>query len=487
LNIILIDANSSWLADKSRLKDLEQIIPPIGLMSIATCLKNRFKDRVNLKVVNMVADCPDQDSLLRILKNFKPDLAGIRGMDIYKNNFHNIAATIKRFRQQVTVIGGGPYVTMDIKSAARDKNVDYFVIGEGEITVSEIIKKMLGKRDVSDTRGIAYWRNADFVTAPPQPFIADLDRLPCPDYNLISVDKYSKFISYGYNRRRQAVILSSRGCTYRCIYCHNIFGKKFRMRSAQNIFLEIQALYEKFGIRDFYFVDDNFNLDYQRAMQMFDRIIKSKLKINIYFSNGIRGDIVDRPFIDKMVEAGVIWADFSIETASPRLQKYIRKFVNLEKMADNLHYACDKNIMVNCCVMVGFPTETQEEANSTIDFLKQFKKIVIPMFFSVKYYPQTEIHGLALMHGIKAGDIENAYAQTYHSVKHAQTPLIPEKAFRDIYFKFLNEVFLDKQRLLNAIEIQKRFLSTREILDVYSIFFRKRVKDLKKDVLYYAK
>jgi len=486
LKILLIDANYSWLVNKKCLRDLEQIIPPVGLLYIATYLNNLFKEAISLKVISMVADCPDQNRLPGILAAFDPDIVGIRGMNIYKHTFHAVAKMVKQFKNSILVVGGGPYVTMDLTSAVKDRNVDYFVKGEGEITFSEIIRKLLHKNNLSDVEGVAYRSGHDLVVNPPRRLIENLDSLPFADYGLISVDKYSKFISYGYNRRKQGIIFSSRGCPYRCIYCHGIFGKEFRMRSAQNIFLEIEALLKNFGIRDFYFVDDNFNYDYQRAMEVFDLIIKGGLKINIYFTNGIRGDTIDKPFIDKMVQAGVIWADFSIETASGRLQRLIKKSVDLDKMADNIHYACDKNIMINCCVMIGFPTETQEEAIATVDFLKQFKKIVIPMFFAVKYYPHTEIYDLALTSGIKLKDIEAGYTGTYHNIKHSQTPLIPKKAFRDIYFKFLKEVFLSKERLLNAVKIQERFLAQEEILDIYSIFFRKRIKNLEKEVFCYA-
>ncbi|MFZ2385971.1 MAG: radical SAM protein [Candidatus Omnitrophota bacterium] len=487
LKILLIDANSSWLAGKESLRDLEQIIPPLGLMYISAYLRRQFKDDVDVRLINMVADCRDQNALREALEIFNPGIVGIRGMNIYKEIFHEAAGTVKRFCPGIIVAGGGPYVTMDLRDAAADRNVDLFVVGEGEACFAELVERILDGRDLSGLAGTAGWKNGKFIVNRPREPVKDLDTLPFPDYERISMEKYGGFVSYGYNRRRQAVIFSSRGCPFHCIYCHNIFGKDFRMRSARNIFLEIEALFKKCAIKDFYFIDDNFNLDYGRAMEMFDLIIKSRLKINIYFANGIRGDIIDKPFVDKMVEAGVIWVDFSVETASLRLQKFIKKFVDLDKIAENIHYACGKGIMVNCCVMAGFPTETAEEAMLTVDFLKQFKKIVLPMFFSVKYYPHTEIYALALAEGVKPADIRKACGGAYHDIKYSGTPLIPKKVFRDIYFRFLREVFLSKERLLNAVEIQKKFLSAQEILDVYSIFFRKRVKDLRKDVLYYAK
>ncbi|MFC2167001.1 B12-binding domain-containing radical SAM protein [Acidobacteriota bacterium] len=486
LKILLVDANSSWLIKKDDISDLEQIIPPIGLMYIATYLNQQFKDQIQVKIINMVADKVTPQNFDVCLQDFSPDIVGLRGMNIYKGIFHQISTSVKKYNKNIRVFGGGPYATMDVNNAAKDENVDYFVMGEGEITFSRIIGKILKGQSFLDTKGMAYKNQKKLIINDPREFIEDLDSLPFPDYNLISVDKYSHFISYGYNRRRQAIMFSSRGCPYHCIYCHSVFGKKYRARSAQNVFDEIEHLYNHNNIRDFYFVDDNPNLKYQRAMDLFDLIINSGMKLNIYFANGIRGDIIDRAFIDKMVEAGVIWVDFAIETASRRLQKFIKKNVDLDKIVENIHYTCEKNIMVNLCAMVGFPSETKEEAMQTVNFLKQFKRIIIPMFFSVKYYPNTELYGLALKDGIKSEDIEDAYAETYHDIRHSETPLISKMDFNEIYFKFLEEVFLSKERLLNALEIQNQYLSQNEILDVYSIFFRKRIKDIDTDVLRYA-
>lgn len=485
--ILLINADSSWLIKREDLSDLEQIVPPVGLMYIATYLKYKLKIRVEVKVISRIVDCISRQDLIDVLKEYKPDVVGIRGLNIYRQVFHQTAAITKQFKSDIMIVGGGPYVTMNLQDVAEDKNIDYFVVGEGEITFCELIEELLSDRDFSGVKGLAYRDGERLIINAPREFIEDLDSLPFPDYNLVSVDQYSRFMSYGYNRRKQAVMFSSRGCPYECIFCHNTFGKEYRTRNPSNVFQEIEILCKNFGFKDFYFVDDNFNLDYERSMKIFDFIIESGMKINIYLANGIRGDIVDRAFIDKMVKAGVIWVTFSVETASQRLQIFIKKFINIQKITENIHYACEKNIIVNCCVMVGFPTETIEEALETIEYLKQFKKIVIPMFFSVKYYPDTQIHDLALRHGVNAADIEHAYEETYHDVRHSGTPLIPKEAFRDLYFKFLNEVFLSKKRLVNAIEIQKIFLNNQEILDTYSIFFRKRIKDLDRDILRYAK
>jgi len=486
LKILLVDANSSWLLKDKSMQDLEQIIPPLGLMYIATIIKGRFSNKIEVKLINAVMDCPSNNDFSKIVEEFRPDLVGIRGLNIYKERFHQFAQISKRIKEDIIVIGGGPYPTMDTQSALRDKNVDYLVLGEAEDIFVIIVDSILSNHSFLDAPAIAYRLKDKLVINAAEKVTANLNSLPFPDYNLISVERYGNTISYGYNRRKQGLILTSRGCPYGCIYCHNMFGKEFRPRSAQNVFQEIKQLYDDFKIRDFYFIDDCFNLDYKRCIEIFDLIINSGIKVNLYLTNGIRGDIVDFTFVDKMIEAGVIWVTYALETASPRLQKFIKKFNDLDKLRKVIDYTCEKEIMTNCCFMVGFPTETKEEVLQTINYVKNFKKINIPMFFSVKYYPNTEIYDLAIKYGLDVDNIKYAYSETYHDIRHAQTPLIPKKEFRSIYFQFLKEVFLSKERLSNAIKIQKKFLTEQELLDVYSIFLRKRVRSLQEDIFRYA-
>ena len=486
LKILLINADQSWACRVKHLPELELIHPPVGLLYIAAYLKEKFQEAVQVKVSCRIVDCPDNEGFLEILRQFNPDIVGIRGMVIHKEIFHETARQVKIFNDKIVVLGGGPYPSFD-HEAINDQNIDYIVVGEGEITFGELLEKIISGQKPVEVAGIIYKNDQGIVMNPPRPFITDLDSLPFPDYRLIDESKYTKFLSWSHSRRRQRLIFSSRGCPYQCIYCHALFGKTFRARSAQNVFDEILSGVNDFGVKDFYFIDDTFNLDYQRAMDIFDLIIKSGLKINLYFSNGLRGDIVDKPFIDKMIQAGTIWVTYAVETGSPRLQKYIKKNINLEKLAENIHYTCQKDILVNYFFMMGFPTETPEEALETLAYIKQFKKVAIPFFHAVRYYPGTELCRLAVKEGFDEELIKKTYNDSYHNIIHSGTPLIPKQVFQDIVFKFLNEVFLSKERLLNAIKIQRKFLTSQEILDTYSIFFKKRIKDFDQEVMPYAK
>jgi MoaA/NifB/PqqE/SkfB family radical SAM enzyme len=266
---------------------------------------------------------------------------------------------------------------------------------------------------------------------------------------------------------------STRGCPYSCTYCHVIFGKKTRYRTPESVIDEIKTLIKDQNITDLFFTDDIFNIDKKRATRIFDLIIAEKIKVRIHFPNGLRGDIMDEEFIDKMVEAGVISVAYAFETPSPRIQKYMKKNVHLEKLKKVVHYTCTKGIMVRLFFMYGFPTETEEDVNYTLEFMKQFKYVVSPYFFALKYYRDTEMYEQAQEQGFNISTLDNSAKGLYTEFEFCETPLLSKEFMKKVHYRWLSEIILNKERFTNALEIQKKFHTDEEIIAYYSSFFGK--------------
>ena len=147
----------------------------------------------------------------------------------------------------------------------------------------------------------------------------------------------------------------------------------FRFRSAESLFLEIKYLYDIYQIRDFEILDDIFNLDRNRLMDFCDRIINSGMKITLAFPNGMRGDILDEQQLSKLKQAGTIFIAFAIETGSPRMQKLIKKNIQLDKIKKNIEIAHSSKIHSHGFFMIGFPEETLEEMKMTVEFMVSSK------------------------------------------------------------------------------------------------------------------
>jgi hypothetical protein len=199
-------------------------------------------------------------------------------------------------------------------------------------------------------------------------------------------------LSYAYNQRRQGVLVTSRGCPYRCTYCFQPPDSKLRLRSARGVVREIETLVRDHGVRDLYVVDDIFNVHRKRALEVFERLIDAKLGVRLYFVNGLRVDLCDPAFVDRMIEAGTVWVAFAIESAHPRIAEMIKKKIDLERAHEVISHAQRAGIVVNVNTMFGFPTETAAEARVTLDWLGSLPHAsILPYHFNLRGYHGCEI------------------------------------------------------------------------------------------------
>lgn len=474
--LLLIDANDRWISRDKKIG--EQAVLPIGLMYLSSYLKKFLRCPIEINLINTLVDTENLDELKEKVSEFNPDMVGIRLLSVNLDYFNKI---LPLFPDGSKIVVGGPHVNLNPLEILNKKEVDFIVMNEGEETLLELIKSIMTKENFYEIDGLGYKKNGRLRINKPRKFIEDLDSIPFPDYSLINLDKYSRFLSYGYTLRRQGIILSSRGCPFNCSYCFNFTGRKFRKRSAQNVFEEIKELYEKYDIRDFFIVDDNFNIDRQRCIDFFNMIINSELKINLYFTSGLRGDLMDKEFIDLMVDAGTIWVTFGVETVNDRVQKIANRIMDVGRLKNSIKYCCEKGIMVGAFFMIGFPNETKSEAMETLHFIENLKGITMPYLFGVKFYPGTNLYRIARDMGILNKEQKENIYKPYHEISTHKTDMLSENDFKELFIYFMKEIFLDKKRLEKAIKTQRKFLSDEEIKMVYSTFMNRNIESPEKE------
>jgi amino acid adenylation domain-containing protein/non-ribosomal peptide synthase protein (TIGR01720 family) len=309
--------------------------------------------------------------------------------------------------------------------------------------------------------------------------LADLDTLPIPDRSMVNYEKYNQFI--GQVMVKNIISLqTARGCPFDCAYCSKIWSRKHLFRSADDIFKEMKLCYDM-GFRRFSIFDDIFNVNAANGMRLFEMIIKNNLDVQLFFPNGLRGDLLTREYIDLLVEAGLASTALALETASPRLQKMINKHLNLDKFRKNVEYFCQKHphVILELFTMHGFPTETEAEARMTMDFIKQQRWLHFPYVFILKIYPDTNMADLAMEQGVLREDILKCEDLAFHEL----SPTSPfERSFTKNYqAEFVNDYFLLKERLLHVLPFQAKVLTKDEIIqkyDSYLPFDIKRFEDI---------
>jgi amino acid adenylation domain-containing protein len=247
-------------------------------------------------------------------------------------------------------------------------------------------------------------------------------------------------------------------------------------RSAEHIFEEVQLLYNM-GVRRFVFIDDIFNLKKENSERFFKLILKHKMKLQLFFSNGMRGDILTKDYIDLMVEAGTVDLALAMETASPRLQKLIGKNLDLDKLHENMDYICQKHpyVISELFSMHGFPTETESEAQSTMDFIKSFRWLHLPQAHILKIYPNTDMADIAIKNGISQEAIDRSENLAFHQLPET---LPFDKSFTRRYQADYLDYILSKERLLHVLPYQMKILTEDELLQKYNSFLPTKINCL---------
>ncbi|MCK4818745.1 cobalamin-dependent protein, partial [bacterium] len=234
----------------------EHTSPPLGLAYIAAILRN---SGYAVRVLDMNPTHIDLEQLENELRADEPKIVGISAMTNQANATVEIAERVKMVDDSIKVIVGGSHPTALPDEMLENTAIDFVCIGEGEYTINEHVRSLLnGDKTFDSISGLAYRdEEGKVVQTSPRPFISDLDSLPFPAWDLLPLYKYH-VAHAGLRGSLTFALLSSRGCPYRCIFCSSslTMGRKFRMRSAENIFAEIQMLYNRFGMRQFDFVDD---------------------------------------------------------------------------------------------------------------------------------------------------------------------------------------------------------------------------------------
>ena len=425
-------------------------VHPLGVMMIASQAREAGHPDVHILDMKVEGWTPEQ--CVAELERLRPDVVGLSAMTYEAGCLHQVAKLVKARLPGTVVVAGGPHPSVACDDVMRDEAVDFVVRGEGEFTFAELLDGIAADRaDWTGCQGIAWRRGAEVVTELDRPAPNDLDAMPFPAWDLVDHAKYHRVPRGGviYAHKEFATMFSSRACPWRCTYCHNSFGKKFRERSGENVLREMELLVTKYGVKEFVFMDDIFNLRRERAATIARGIIERGWKVRLTFPNGFRGDILDEELVLLLKQAGMYRCMVAVESASPRIQKVMKKNLKIEKVRKIVDFIAAQGVMVHGAFMLGFPTETEQEMRDTIDWAAS-SSFHTAAFFRVIPFKGTELFDQVEHAGFTLPTDWSAY-EPYQS--DINLSLVPEDKILSLRKSAYRRFYLNPRRMFRIFKL----------------------------------
>lgn len=371
---------------------------PYGLTTVAATLMEAGCD-VDIYDINALR--PPEDAVARELETKTWDVVGVSGL-ITTYRFQKwLIPLLKDIYPKAPVVTGGGLATTNSELLFNRTPVDIAAIGEGEQTILDVCEALQSGTDLDTVDGIRFRRNGHVFTTSPRKNIDDLDTVPLPAWKLLPMEIYLRNPiwsdvagnSSGFRKdimvNRSMNIIASRGCPFSCNYCYHLFGRgTYRYRSAKNVIGEMEILVDRYGVDFIGFVDDNMMASKKWLFKFCDELEKKKLPITW----GCHGRVTsaEPEILERMAEVGCVWIGYGIESGSQQILDAMNKKASVEQAKTAIRNTRTSGIYPNTTFIFGYPGETAETIQETIDFKREIG-IECGSFFATPY-PGTPLY-----------------------------------------------------------------------------------------------
>jgi len=404
---------------------------PFGLAYISSYLKSKGFKVQALNLCHFEETIPTYAILKNSIAENGIDAILTGGMSGHWNLIADVLSTAKKIKPDIITVAGGPITTSDPNLAMENMLIDYGVIGEGEITSGELARTLEENGDVAAVNGIIYRKNGTLVQTKERSAISDLDSLPFPDYEGFGYREWMATMKYSdqnpilenYETVNYSPIIGSRSCPFSCTFCYHPLGKKYRQRSLDNIFLEIDYLVETYGSNFISFADELFSLNTERMYELADRI----KKYGIYWEACFRVNNVTTELLSKLKESKLHYMGFGVESISDKILKSMKKMITRAEIENAFKLAREARIFCSGNIILGDPEETLETIAESTTWWKENPQYNISMIF-IKAIPDAEIYRYALKNNL----IKDKLSHTKNNFPIINLTKIPDRQFNRI-------------------------------------------------------
>ena len=345
-------------------------VMPMGILYVSAYVKKSGIANVYTLNLNHVSG-EEYDILQSYITKNKIDFVGLGGLSGEYSDIVRVVSLVRKIDHNIIIQVGGGIMTADpMVTMQAMPDVDFGIIGEGEQTSVELIDAIARKLDLTSVNGIIYRCENGLRITNRRVEIDNLDTLPFPDYEGFNYAEYLRLnpdLSDEGKKYSQVSVIGGRSCKYNCTFCFHPSGSKYRQRSLDSIFSEIDYLVRNYDISYIALREELFATDNERVRQFCERV-------RVYdfdWSIQLRIDSINKELVDLLKNTRCRYLFVGVESADDRVLKSMRKGITLAQIERALDMLRDAGLNSRSGVIFGDAVETFESAMFTLNWFKK--------------------------------------------------------------------------------------------------------------------
>lgn len=376
---------------------------PIGMAYVSSSLK---KAGHNVHILNLnFENRPVKELLQEYISKYHIDIVETGGLITHYHMVKEVVDTVKEIDSKVyTLVGGGIITGAPEVVMQGIQNADFGVFGEGEITNCEVSRAIEGEIPFSKVDGLIYRKRIcdkndtsfECYKNQPRKEIEDLDSIPWPDYKGFSLDKMLER-----SPKKYVTMSTGRSCVFHCTFCFHTSGQKYRQRSLDGFFKELDYLVDEYGIDNIYITDELFACNQKRLDEFCERI----KNYNILWAIQLRVNVANKKMLQQLKDSGCIIISYGLESADDSILASMKKGINIKQIEQALRDSYEVGISAHGAFIFGDINEDLNTVETTLQWWREHAEYNIGLAM-IQVYPGTYLYQYAVENGIIKNELE---------------------------------------------------------------------------------
>lgn len=362
---------------------------PVGIAYVSAYFRKHSDNDVTTANLEFHGDST-HDALSNLIKKNNIDVICTSGLSRDYPKVKEVIDTAREINPSIITVVGGGIISSDPEPAMLALGADFGVIGEGEITLCELADALNNNRSCDGIPGLIFKKSDRYLVTPARAEIDDIDSIPLPDYDGFSFSEYMASINH-----EAAYVVASRSCPFSCTFCFHPSGKKYRQRSLENLFEEIDYLLTNYKVGHLVVSDELFAHDKSRVHDFCDLIAK----YNVRWTIQLRVCDVNPDLLGKMKQSGCYSVSYGLESADDSVLKSMKKHITAEQINSALQMTYDADLDIQGGFIFGDAAETTDTAARTLEWNAAHSHYALELNM-IHIFPGTPLYNHAFEKGI---------------------------------------------------------------------------------------